>query len=726
MKKILFTLYISGSLVCSYAQSIDTTRNQVLDPVTVEGVRLQHTAINLNPVQGTYLYAGKKSEVISLGQLNANISEKTPRQIFAKIPGVFVYDMDGSGNQINISARGLDPHRGWEFNLRKDGILTNSDMYAYPASHYSVPLESIEKIELVRGTGSLQYGAQFGGMINYLSKKGDTTRHFGFESFSTVGSYNLMSTYNAIGGRVGKFSYYAYIAKRSRDGYRKNEHTDYEAAGINLDFQATASLNFRLSWAKSSYLYRIPGPLTDAMFRADPQQATRSRNYFSPTIHIPSLTIQWNASANTSIQWVSSAVLGNRSSVLYDKLATVKDSINPVTNQYNNRQVDIDEFNSYTHELRVLQHYNLGYQRSTLVSGVQLMHNDLHRQQLGKGTTGSDYDLSLVSGTWGRDLHFKTKNLALFVENSLSLGEKLTANMGARLEIGESNMTGSISYYPENSIPVRIQHHYTLLGGSFSYKPTHGSEIYGGFAQAYRPMIFKDLIPASIYEKVDENIKDAQGYNAEIGWRGHWKSLKWDITGFLLPYNNRFGTLAMQDANGNFYTYRTNIGNSLTKGVELFVQGYWPLGNKTSLSAFTSTALVDGRYTSGQIKTGNQNIALAGKKIESVPNLISRNSLTFTWLNCSITALYSYTAESYADALNTLVPSETGAVGLVPAYGILDVNATYRVSSKLAFKTSLSNLTNKSYFTKRPLFYPGPGVWPSDGINGNVSVVLKL
>ncbi len=137
--------------------------------------------------------------------------------------------MDGSGNQINIAARGLDPHRGWEFNIRKDGIITNSDMYGYPASHYSMPLESIDHIELVRGTGSFQYGAQFGGMLNYITKQGDTTKAFSFESINTAGSFNLLSTYNAIGGKTGKFKYYAYFQKKSRDGYRDNEHTNSEA-----------------------------------------------------------------------------------------------------------------------------------------------------------------------------------------------------------------------------------------------------------------------------------------------------------------------------------------------------------------------------------------------------------------------------------------------------------------------------------------------------------------
>ncbi|MEZ4799108.1 MAG: TonB-dependent receptor plug domain-containing protein [Flavobacteriales bacterium] len=85
--------------------------------------------------------------------------------MFARIPGVFVYDMDGTGNQTNISTRGLDAHRGWEFNIRKDGVLTNSDMYGYPASHFNIPMEAVNRIELIRGGGANQYGAQFGGML---------------------------------------------------------------------------------------------------------------------------------------------------------------------------------------------------------------------------------------------------------------------------------------------------------------------------------------------------------------------------------------------------------------------------------------------------------------------------------------------------------------------------------------------------------------------------------
>jgi Fe(3+) dicitrate transport protein len=727
MNKILLFIGFTILTNSSFGQTqIDTSKVSQLSEVTVVGQEQRNNITRLQPISGTYIFDGKKSEVISLKSFDGNITDKTGRQIFAKVPGVFVYDMDGAGNQINISTRGLDPHRGWEFNIRKDGVITNSDMYAYPASHYSIPLESVERIELVRGTGSLQFGAQFGGMLNYVTKQPDTTKKINFESYNTVGSYNLLSSYNAVGGKIGKLKYYAYIAKKSREGYRKNEHTDYDAESIILNYDVNSKLSLRAEWARSCYLYRIPGPLTDAMFQADPTQATRSRNYFSPTINIPSFNVKWKITDKTNVEFTSSAVIGARNSVLFDKPATIKDSINTTTNQYNPRQIDIDRFNSYTNELRVLHGYQLGKHNSNLAFGVQLMNNNLHRTQQGKGTTGSDYDLTLTNPTWGRDVYLKTQNIALFAENNFRLSDKFSINAGARYETGNSKMSGTIIYYPTDKIPLELRRNFVLLGSSFSYKTNKRIEFYGGISQTYRPMIFKDLIPVEAYEKVDPNIKDANGYNAEIGTRGNYKFLKWDITAFALQYNNRFGTILQSNTDGSFYTYRTNIGNSLTKGLEIFMQGNWNLSKYVGLTLFTSTTIMDGKYTSGTLKSGNTNINIEGNKIESVPTVISRNGLSLQYRKLSFSALYSYTSETYADALNTKIPSANGAVGLVPSYGLLDINGSLKISNQLTIKASLNNLTDNQYFTKRPLFYPGVGIWPSEGRNGSISFIVNL
>ncbi|MDE3249318.1 MAG: TonB-dependent receptor plug domain-containing protein, partial [Bacteroidota bacterium] len=198
MKHTLHTLLLTsmGAMFCSQLSAQtgpDSTQRKSLQEVIIRA--WQRRDIGRLPDESNgRLNAGKKSEVISLDGIGANIALKSARQIFAKVPGVFVYDMDGSGNQLNISTRGLDPHRGWEFNIRQNGVLLNSDMYGYPASHYSAPMESYEKIELVRGTASLQYGAQFGGLLSYTTKKPDSLRPFSFESINTTGSYHLLST----------------------------------------------------------------------------------------------------------------------------------------------------------------------------------------------------------------------------------------------------------------------------------------------------------------------------------------------------------------------------------------------------------------------------------------------------------------------------------------------------------------------------------------------------
>ncbi len=706
--------------------TIDTVKNHELSPVTIEGVRILTDIKRLEPIQGTYIYAGKKTEVIDMTQKNIAMTEKYGRQIFAKIPGVFVYDMDGTGNQLNISTRGLDPHRGWEFNIRKDGILTNSDMYGYPASHYNIPMEAVERIELVRGSGSLQYGAQFGGMLNYISKQPDTTKKITFESINTIGSYGLVSTYNGASGKIGKFRYSTWVNKKWITGYRENSDAKYDAEAVSLFYDATKNLHIKLEWTHSNYIIHLAGPLTDNMFQANPKMSTRSRNYYQPNIHVPSLTIDWNITTSTKLRLTSSAVIGARNSVMFDKPATVADTIVPATLQYNNRQVDIDRFNSQTTELRLLQSYKLLKQTSSLAAGVQYMNNDLHRQQQGKGTTGTNFDLSLVKAGWGRDLHYKTSNIAIFAENRWLFTKRFSINTGLRMEIGETNMTGVITYYTDTALPNTIKHTFPLFGLSTQYDVTEKINIYAGWSQAYRPVIFKDIIPQSVYEVSDKNLKDAYGYNTELGFRGKWKFLKWDVTGFYLQYNNRLGTLAQTDAAGNLIIFRTNIGNSRTAGLEFFLQGDFYLGKKASLSLFTSTSFMDARYQNATIKSGNENVRITGSKVEGVPSWITRNGFTFKYSLVSFSALYSYTSENFADPLNTVSPSASGATGLVPSYQLLDLNVAIRLTKKIKLSVNANNLLDEHYFTKRPQFYPGPGIWSSDGRTFSATASIKI
>ncbi len=725
MKYFFIILLISIQGVVRGQEHMDSIKSKRLEEVVVKGQRMFDIQ-RLPPVEGTYIWSGKKNEVINIQSLNANIAEKTARQIFAKVPGIFVYDMDGSGNQVNISTRGLDPHRGWEFNTRANGSITNSDVYGYPASHYSIPMEAVERIELVRGTGALQYGAQFGGMLNYVTKQPDTTRAIAFENSTTAGSFGLFSMYNAISGTIGKFQYVAYYSKRVSNGYRENGRTEYDAQSILLRYKPTENLSLTAEVSRSNYLYQIPGQLTDSMFYADPKQSTRSRNYFNPEIWIPSFTANWKINNKTKVEWKTSAVLGYRNSVMFDKPADVVDAIDPATLAYAPRQIDVDNFNSYTSEFRLLHNYYLFNLESSLAAGVQYFNNDLHRTQQGKGTTGTDFDLTLTDPVWGRDLHFKTKNIAFFLENKFQLLPELSVTPGIRVESGESVMSGTISYYDPEDLPNTIKHQFPLFGINSQYQLKKGHTIYAGWSQAYRPVIFKDIVPASLYEKADKNLEDAFGYNLEAGLRGNTQAWRWDVGLFRLQYNNRLGSLSMYDENNEFYLFRTNIGNSVTDGAEIFLEYGTRWGRDINLTFFTSTAFFNSRYKDAEIRSGNENVNINGNKVESVPDMISRNGITVRILTSSISFLYSYTGKSYADALNTETPSSNGAVGVVPAYSLLDINTSIRIIDQLMLRVNVNNVTDKQYFTKRPQFYPGPGVWSSDGRSVVVTASFTL
>ena len=149
MRQILLFLLLTVSVISFSQNPSDTIMPKDLKEVMIKSW-MRRDIGHLPDEEGGYLNSGKKTELITLGATNANVALKTGRQLFSKVPGVFVYDMDGSGNQLKIATRSLDPHRSWEFNLRQNGVIINSDMYGYPASHYSAPMESFEKIEVLR------------------------------------------------------------------------------------------------------------------------------------------------------------------------------------------------------------------------------------------------------------------------------------------------------------------------------------------------------------------------------------------------------------------------------------------------------------------------------------------------------------------------------------------------------------------------------------------------
>ncbi|MBZ0100387.1 MAG: hypothetical protein K8F30_15000, partial [Taibaiella sp.] len=87
----------------------DSTRNK-LEEVEVTDKK-QSNFGHMYQVDGMKITAGKKSEVISVEHLNVNKATNNTRQVYAKVAGLNIFENDGSGLQLSIGGRGLDPNR---------------------------------------------------------------------------------------------------------------------------------------------------------------------------------------------------------------------------------------------------------------------------------------------------------------------------------------------------------------------------------------------------------------------------------------------------------------------------------------------------------------------------------------------------------------------------------------------------------------------------------------
>ena len=403
-----------------------------------------------------------------------------------------------------------------------------------------------------------------------------------------------------------------------------------------------------------------------------------------------------------------------RNSVGYVKAVNVKDSINPLTLQYNPRQVDRDFYQNIGTEARFSYKYKLLKQSHTLAAGLRAYMGNTIRKQKGTGNSGSDFDFTLSNNQYVTDLKFSTVNYAFFTENIFQITNKFKIIPGIRFESIYNKMEGTINSNTSSIVPQTSNRNIVLLGLGTEYLLTSTTNLYANFSQAYRPVTFSEFTPSSSTDIVDPNLKDASGYNADLGYRGKVKNfLNFDVGLFYLNYDNRIGTTIQ---NGN--NYRTNIGQSVSKGIESYIEVN-PIriitDNSTwgSVNLFSTNSIIDAKYVSS-VET-NPTKSYNGKLVENAPKYINRLGLTYTLKTFSTTFQYSSTSEIYTDALNTELPNAIAQVGKIKGYSVMDLSVAYLFGEHYNIKSGVNNLTDEVYATRRSGGYPGPGLLPGNG-----------
>jgi Fe(3+) dicitrate transport protein len=733
-KNRLFLLIFIGFAQMAQAQTTqkvkvqkDSTHWHNLKDVTIVGRNSKSDYQQIPEIVGTNIYAGKKNALIVLDNVQGNIANNTMRQVLAKVPGIHIWESDPSGIQIGIAARGLSPNRSWEFNVRQNGYDIAADPFGYPEAYYNPQLQAVQRIEIVRGQGALQYGPQFGGMVNYVLKNGtEMNQPFEFETQQTIGSNGLLNSFNAIGGKKGKVNYYSFYDQRNGEGWRNNSQFFSKAGFGSITYHFTKQLSLSFELMHSHTRSQQAGGLTDAQIKKDARQSFRSRNWMDIKWTTPAINIQYEI--NDQSRWNTKifGTIGDRNSVGFLQSITIKDSINHTTNQFNNRVVNIDQYRNYGLESRMITDYAIGKIKNTISGGIRLYTGSTHRLADGKGTTGSNYDIS-ISGLYPRDFNFESNNVAGFIENIFRISDQFYLIPGIRYEWLEGAASGRNGFSAVgasmNLQNITRSRSFVLGGIGSEYHITTNTELYANFSQAYRPIQFANLQAPPTTDIVDTDLKDAKGYNIDLGYRGKVKNyLQFDISGFYLQYNNRVGTITTSGSN---YRLITNVGASTSKGLETYFE-FNPVraftnSNNTDLILFSSYAYTDARYSGN-----HQDANTKGKKVENAPQNILRAGISVGYKGFLITNQLSHVGTAFSDANNTVAPIANGNTGLIPSYTILDLTASYKFSKSLNIKAGINNMADVRYFTRRAGGYPGPGALPADGRNFFVSIGAKL
>ncbi|MDI1324402.1 MAG: TonB-dependent receptor [Algoriphagus sp.] len=685
----------------------------------------------MNAVENMGIYEGKKSEVIIPANLTANLSTNNARQVYSKVAGLNIWENDGAGLQLSIGGRGLDPNRTSNFNVRQNGYDISADALGYPESYYTPPLEGIGKIQIVRGAASLQYGTQFGGLINFIIKRPVEDKKLELTARQSLGSFGFYNAFTSVSGTVGKVSYYSFLQYKKGDGWRPNSQFENYTFYSNVNYKITEKTDIGIDFTKMNYLAQQPGGLTDQMYEEDPRQSNRERNWFSVDWNLYAFHLDHKFNKNNSFNLRFFGLNAYRYAVGFrpNRVASIDDN--------SQRDLIKGDFQNWGTEARFLKRYSLGKIQTIGLIGARYYSGFNHSTQ-GFGSTGSgpDFDYIEDDDSLLNDYRFPNKNTSLFFENIFFLTEKLSLTPGIRFEYIKTTADG---YYATvyrdlagNIIERTVTEEYRintrdfLIGGlGISYKPSVKTEFYSNVSQNYRSITFSDMRVTNPSAVVDQNLQDEQGYSMDLGVRSDQTGvINYDLSLFYLNYDNRIGEVQFYDENNRVLRKRGNIGRAVIQGLESYAEWnvretFWPERTKWAGSIFGNLALINSIYKSSEVP------GVEGNQVEFVPKVNLKSGLFIGYQEFKANFQYTYLSDQYSDATNAKDGGVSAVVGIIPSYSIMDLSLSYQWK-RFRIEGTVNNLANSVYFTRRATGYPGPGILPSDGRGYYFTLQFKL
>ena len=242
-----YTIQITNIGFKSYSSKFEVSDQPVELDVELESKILEFGEISVEGLFSSRL--GYESVDILSGDQIKSMEKESISDVLRSLPGVDVQFAHPNGRNVNLSIRGSSDYKPGGYNNRVllllDGFPIQIPSSGTPDWN-SLPLESIQRIEIDNSPASAQYGHNsMGGVINlitdYKGKDKNTILRF------SGGVYSTAQTSITHGNKKGNWAYGVNAMTRSSEGHRFNADDKITRLRTYLRYGDNKGRTYRLS-----------------------------------------------------------------------------------------------------------------------------------------------------------------------------------------------------------------------------------------------------------------------------------------------------------------------------------------------------------------------------------------------------------------------------------------------------------------------------------------------
>lgn len=557
-------------------------------------------------------YVSTKQVITAQGIRQSGV--QTITEALQVLGGIQVNDYYGNSAKSNINLRGFGENSNSNILILIDGRpLNNPDMGAPDLRQ--VIMSDVDKIEILKGSGTVLYGDQaVGGVINITTKGGASKNSYAMDEW---GSYNTKRLIASLATGNDNLTFRITGNRSLTDNYRDHNDDAYTAWFLRSDYQFGTG-NILLEYQNLEDDLQTPGGLTKEQIDDDPRQ-------INPNYEDDFIDYRMNVSR-----------------IAWDQLLS------------NNTSFSLDASHSSYHGTFLLSSYwgkslqSVSQDRTTNIVSPRVIHTYEVNGREGDLTVGVDYEKSryaMVSGFGPQK--GKPERKAAFAQGTIPLADALKLTLGAREADWKSNASSS-------SQNVSDDHRETGYEAAMQWAPHHSITILTRAEKNLRfPKVDELLgVPDPTY-----TLKPQTGYSYEIGVNLRQSGNQLSLNLFQLKLDNEIA----YDPGAGTWGGNINYDKTLRNGMSI------ALNSKITefLAVFANANYVDATFDSGNYK---------GEQIPAVANISSSLGVTY-----SIDNFWSVAATAYGVGSQRLSGDYNADEKKLPGYAIFNARITYRI-----------------------------------------------